>query len=61
MINKLKTYKLLPRFEGFFEIMKRLDAVKCSLKNDYKLKVSHVHRLLKYFVWENKSFIFFLL
>ena len=47
-----KTYKLLPKFQGPYEVIKRLDAVTYRLKKDDKIIVAHVQRLLKYFTWE---------
>ena len=43
-----KTQKLLPRFEGPFEIVNRLDNVTYRLKKENKIIIAHVQRLLKY-------------
>ena len=48
-----KTFKLLPRFDGPYEVIKRLDNVIYRVKKGDKIVVAHVQRLLKYYEWEN--------
>lgn len=47
-----KTYKLLPRFEGPFEVIAKLDKVTYRLKKSDRVIVSHVQRLLPFHSWE---------
>ena len=47
-----KTFKLLPRFDGPYEVVAKLDAVTYRLRKDEKIIVAHVQRMLKYHQWE---------
>jgi len=48
-----KTFKLLPRFDGPYEIIRQLDNVTYRVKKGDKMVVAHVQRLLKFHEWEN--------
>ena len=47
-----RTYKLLPRFNGPYEVIQQLDNVTYRLKKGEKSIVAHVQRLLPYHEWE---------
>ena len=47
-----KTHKLLPRFDGPYQIINKLDNVTYRVKRDNKIQVAHVQRLIKYHEWE---------
>ena len=47
-----KTTKLLPRFDGPYEVISKLDSVTYRLKKDEKVVVAHVQRLIKFHKWE---------
>ena len=47
-----KTTKLLPRFQGPYEVTAQLDSVTYRLKKDEKLIVAHVQRLIPFHEWE---------
>ena len=46
--EKGKTHKLLPRFDGPYQIINKLDNVTYRVKRDKQIIVTHVQRLLKY-------------
>ena len=48
-----KTKKLLPRFDGPFIILSKLDHVTYRLQKDKRIIVAHVQRLLRFHKWES--------
>ena len=48
-----KTQKLLPRFEGPYTVIQKLDTVIYRVQKDKKIVVAHVQRLLKFKKWES--------
>ena len=48
-----KTQNLLPRFEGPFTVIHRLDSNTYRVQKDNKLIVAHVQRLLRFHKWES--------
>ena len=45
------TTKLLPRFEGPFEVIEKLDSVTYRVMDDNRVFPSHVQRMLPYYKW----------
>ena len=48
-----KTHKLLPRFEGPYKVIKKIDQVTYRVQNDRRNFMVHVQRMLPYYEWEN--------
>ena len=45
------TQKLLPRFEGPYEVIERLDQVTYRVQNETRTFPTHVQRMLPYYEW----------
>jgi hypothetical protein len=48
-----KTHKLLPRFEGPYKVIKKIDAVTYRVQNEHRSFMVHVQRMLPYYEWES--------
>jgi hypothetical protein len=46
------TQKLLPRFEGPFEVIEKVDQVTYRVRNETRMFPTHVQRMLPYHKWE---------
>ena len=46
------THKLLPRFDGPYEILEKLDQVTYRVTDQARMFPVHVQRMLPYYTWE---------
>ena len=47
-----KTHKLLPKFNGPFEVIEEINPVSYRVQNEKKVFLAHVQRLLPYNAWD---------